>query len=163
MWENFIFGLTYFKDREGWGIIVPALRKYIIHIFSTGLSSQISYFSIFCLFFLISSLEYRCNKDNFLDIGVNLNDIFKVFIIWPVTFQQNSRDFFRILFKWAILYHTGSKIFRLSLYGNIGFKTMETIRGGRKVYQCYQNYHLIKGWIHSDILFKLLVLRIVTY
>ena len=29
------------------------------------------------------------------------------------------------------------------------FKKMGIIRGGRNIYKCYQNYHLIKGWVHS--------------
>ena len=32
---------------------------------------------------------------------------------------------------------------------------MGVIRGWREGYQCYQNFHLNKGWIHSELLFPI--------
>ena len=50
------------------------------------------------------------------------------------------------------LVHTGSKIFWLSIYGNIELKGQGIVRGGGEEYQCYQNYHINKGWIHNGFL-----------
>ena len=58
-------------------------------------------------------------------------------------------------------YHTSSKIFLFQFMATLNQRGQRNQNngdnerrglGGWEGYQCYLNYHLIKGWIHSDIL-----------